>query len=438
MSSHAFADFLEQLQAEGQLVRHDAPVQKRVEASVKAEEIAPRSVLFTDVTGSRFPLVVGVYSSEGRVLAALDASSTEEVATRIDGIAAADKGISWLERLSGDSSTLSRKYQPRSVRTGPSQQIVQLGRDVDLSSLPIPTFHSDEEFPPLTSGRLFVRSPDGDRLHVGVHDFRVIDSNRLVANWPPSSQPARILAAYFRRGETMPVAIAYGGAPADLLTAMAPLPYGTSTLELCGYLRGTACELIQGRQVDLPVPADAELVIEGTITPGDCAEAGSGLDATGQLRRLQPGPVIHVQAMTHRSPPLFSAFVPGEKASIQRVLVKVFLPLLRAELPDLCELAFPAFGGDRIWAFASIDKTYSGQAKRFAHAFWGLTQMLPVRYLAVVDADVDVGCPEEVWKAVAAHAAPSPDIRMSDSIPDEFLYDQPPGRMAIDATRPLS
>lgn len=438
MSSHAFADFLEQLQAEGQLVRHDAPVQKRGEASAKAEEIAPRSVLFTDVAGSQFPLVLGVYSSEERVFAAFNASSAEEIAARIEEITAGEKGISWLERLSGDRSTLLRKYRPRSIRTGPSQQIVQLGSDVDLGSLPAPTFHSGEECPPLTSGRLIVRAPDSDRLHVGVYDFRVIDSNRLVACWPPSSEPARFLAGYSRRGETMPVAIAYGGAPADLLTAMAPLPHGTSTLELCGYLRGTACELIQGRQVVLPVPADAELIIEGTMTPGECAEAGSGLDAMGQLRCLQPGPVIHVQAVTHRSPPLFSAFVPGEKASIHRVLAKAFLPLLRAELPDLCELAFPAFGGDRVWAFASIDKTYSGQAKRFAHAFWGLSHMLPVRYLVVVDADVDVGCPKEVWRAVAAHAAPALDIRMSDSIPDQYICDQPPGRMAIDATRPLS
>ncbi len=439
MSSHGFADFLEQLQADGRLVRRGEPAGRRLDVAARTGELAPSSLLFTDVSDAISPLVLGIFSLPEATLSAFRASSFEEAAARMDGILARGKGGTWLERLGGDRSPTLRKYQPKTLRTGPAQQIVHLGRDVDLSGLPAPTFHADEEYPALTAGRLIAKGPDGGHLHVGRHDFRVIDSGRLVACWHPSSQPARMLAYYRRGGESMPVALAFGGEPIDLLAAMAPLPRRTDVLELTGYLRGSPCELIPGRRVDLPVPADAELIIEGTIDPSKpLVEAGSGLDAMGQMRPLRQGPVVRVEAVTHRPTPLFPSLLPTEKGPIHRALVKAFLPFLRQELPGLRDLEFPIFGGDRVWAFASIDKTYAGQGTQFANAFWGLPKMFPVRYLVIVDEEVDVGNSDEVWAAVSAHAAPNADTRLGDVPPNEFLYDQSPGRMVIDATRSLT
>ncbi|NQU37985.1 MAG: UbiD family decarboxylase, partial [Actinobacteria bacterium] len=433
MSSHGFADFLEQLQADGRLARREEPVGRQVEIGAEAGKVGPCALLYTDVTGALFPLILGVFSFPEGIVAAFRASSLEETAARMDELLARGKAGTWLERLGGDRSLTLQKYQPKTLRTGPSQQIVHLGRDVDLSGLPAPTFHGDEEYPALTAGRLITKGPDRSHLHVGRHDFRIIDSGRLVACWHPSSQPARLLAYYRRRGESMPVALAFGGEPIDLLTAMAPLPRRTDVFDLTGYLRGNPCELIPGRRVDLPVPADAELVIEGTIDPGEpFADAGSGLDAMGQLRALRHSPVVHVEAVTHRPTPLFPSLLPSEKGPIHRALVRAFLPFLRHELPGLSDLEFPAFGGDRVWAFASIDKTYAGQGGQFANTFWGLPKMLPVRYLVIVDEDVDVSNSDEVWAAVSAHAAPSTDARLGDVPPDEFLYDQSPGRMVLD------
>lgn len=439
MSTHAFADFLEQLQANGRLARRSEPVQRHLEAAAKAGEVAPHALLLTEVVGAVCPLILGMFSSPEAILAAFGAASLKESVARLDKILVGGTGESWLERLGGDRSSSLRKYQAKPLRTGPSQQIVHLGRDVDLCGLPTPTLHPDEVYPALTAGRLITRGPGGRHLHVGRHDLRIIDSNRLVACWRPSSQPARLLAQYGRRGESMPVAIAFGGEPVDLLTAMAPLPRRADVLELTGYLRGGPCELLPGRCVDLPVPADAELVIEGTIDASEPhIDAGSGLDAMGQLRRLRHGPIVHIEAVTHRPTPLFPALLPSEKCRLHGALVKAFLPFLRQELPGLSNLEFPAFGGDRVWAFASIDKTYAGQGGQFAHAFWGMPKMFPVRYLVLVDEDVDVDNSDEVWAAVAAHAAPATDVCIGDTPPDEFLHDQPPGRLVFDATRPFA
>jgi 4-hydroxy-3-polyprenylbenzoate decarboxylase len=438
MSSHGFADFLEQLQADGRLVRVDESVEQRLDIGVKAAEAVPSAALFTNVHEVPIPLILGIFSSPENVLAALQASSFGEAAARVGQLLAHANGETWLERLGGNRTSPLRKCQPKTLRSGPSQQIVHLGRDVDLSGLPVPVFHAEEKYPALTAGRLIGQGPSDDHLHVGRYDFRIIASDRLVACWRPSSAPARLLAHYRRRGESMPVAIAFGGEPVDLLAAMAPLPHGADVLELTGYLRGHPCELIPGRCAGLPVPADAELVIEGVIDPREpFVDPGSGLDAMGQLRRLRPGPVVRVEAVTHRPTPLIPALLPSEKGQIHRTLVRVFLPILRQELPALSDIEFPAFGGDGLWAFASIDKTYAGQTGQFTNAFWGLPKMLHVRYLVIVDDDVDVHNADEVWTAVAAHAAPATDVRLGDVPLDVFLHDPSPGRMAFDATRSL-
>ncbi|MHB8897432.1 MAG: UbiD family decarboxylase domain-containing protein [Thermoguttaceae bacterium] len=436
MSSHAFADFLEQLQTDRRLVRHGRVVERRGEIDALAQSAAPNAVLFPEVEQTSMPLVVGVFSAPANVLKAFGASSFGEAAGRILEILAQGSGETWLERLGVNRLSPLRKYQPRTVRTATAQQIVRLGRDVDLAGLPAPVF-SGEDLPSLNAGRLISRGPGDDRLHVGRYDFRVLGPNRLVACWRPSSVAARLLAHYRRRGETMPVAIAFGGQPLDLLLAMAPLPAGADVFELTGCLRGQPCEVVAGRHAGLPVPADAELVIEGFIDPAEPpADPGSGLDAMGLVGRLRPGPVLRVEAITHRPTPLFPWLLPGEKAEIQRALGRVFLPLLRPQLPGLCDLDFPAFGGDRVWALASIDQTYAGEAGQFAQAFWAAAEMLPVRYLVVVDADVDVHEADKVWAAVAAHAAPASDVHFAESPPDEFLRDPAPGRMVIDATGP--
>ena len=434
MSAHGFADFLEQLQAQGRLLRKDAPIPCH-EIRDRLAESEPIATLLPHVDDAQMPLILGAFSSIESILQALRTPNFEEATSRIGALTSDPKGGTWLERLGANRASPAQRFQPKGVRTGPSQQIIRLGRDVNLRDLPIPLFFADERYPALTAGRLLAKRPGDDRLHVGRYDLRVIDFNRLVACWAPSSNPARLLAEYRRRGEKMPVAIAFGGEPVDLLAAMAPLAPSVDVLEWTGGLRGTPCELVAGRSVGFPVPADAELVIEGTIDPSESfVDPGSGLDEMGQPRPLRPGPVVQVEAVTHRPTPLFPALLPEEKSLIHRALGRIFLPWLRQELPGLVDLDFPDFGGDRVWAFASIDPTYSGQACQFAHAFWGLNSMLPVRYLTIVDDCVDVHNPKEVWQAVATHAVPVSDVRLADVPPDAFLRDPLPGRMVLDAT----
>lgn len=438
MSSHNFADFLEQLQADGQLIRISDEVRAEIDAARRAAESATQALLLSRVADRDFPLAVHLFASPQRICRALRSASLDEPAARLAQGLEGTEG-SWLDRLAGERSGGWKKSQPRMVRGGPCQQIVRVGSDVDLACLPAPTVLVEGELGAITAGRLFTRPAGEDRLHVGRYDVRVTGRAELAACWAPYQEPARLLAEYRRRGQPMPVAIALGGDPLDLLAASGPLSPATDVLALTGYLKGSACELVAARRIDLPVPADAEMILEGLIDPdGPAVDAGWTVDPMGQPRRLRPAPAIRIEALTHRVTPVFPAILPGlETWNVDRCLAQVFLPLLRCRLPGLVDLELPAFGGGRLWALASIDKTYPGQARQFAKAFWSLPQMVAARFLVVVDHQVDVHNPDDVWAAVSRHTSPPDGVEFAESPPEAFLTEPSPGRMLLDATAPL-
>ena len=361
---------------------------------------APQAALFTDVSDSHIPSDSTAFSP--RPTESLPPSGLEprrDCRSNRGNGRPAKKGSPGSNVLAESAPSPLRKHQPKTLRTGPSQQIVHLGRDVNWAGCPHRPFHADEEYPAFTAGRLITRGPDGGHLHVGRHDFRI---TRLPATRGllASLQPAGPTPGHYRRrGEAMPVAIAFGGEPCRSAHGHGPLPRRIDVLELAGYLRGAPCEMVPGRRVDLPVPADAELIIEGTIAPDEPTRDGRdrpGRHGTATSAAARPRRPCRSR---HPSP---HALVPvpvarARKAAIHRTLVEGVSALSPPELPGPVRLEFPAFGGDRLWAFASIDKTYAGQGGQFANAFWGLPKMLPVRYLVLVDEDVDVGNTDEVW-----------------------------------------
>ncbi|MGI6417713.1 MAG: UbiD family decarboxylase domain-containing protein [Thermoguttaceae bacterium] len=438
MSSHNFADFLEQLQASGQLDRITDTVRAELEAARRAAE-SPQALLLGEVADRDFPLAVHLFATPERVCRAFRAAALDEPAGRLAQALEGGEPGSWLDRLAGDRPASFKKAHPRMVRSGPCQQIVRLGGDVDLARLPAPTLLVEGESAWISAARLVTRPPGEDRLHVGRYDFRVTGRAELAACWAPYQEPARILAEYRRRGQPMPVAIVLGGDPLDLLVASGPLDAAADVFSLAGYLKGSPCELVAARRIDLPVPADAEMVLEGSIDPNrPVIEAGWAVDAMGQPRPLRPAPAVRVEALTHRVTPVFPAILPGMEArTINRSLAQVFLPLLRRQLTGLVDLELPTFGAGQIWALASIDKTYPGQARQFAKAFWSLPQMVPARFLVVVDHQVDVHQAEEVWTAVSRHTSPAAGIELAEAPPEAFLAEPSPGRMLFDATARL-
>ena len=370
--------------------------------------------------------------------------SLEEVSLRIAELVQPAEPEGWFEKITGAPTQAAlRKLPARTVKTGVCQQVVRLGRDVDLGELPALQSRPLEPGRVITAGQVFTADAASAGCCVGRYDLRVLDRNRLAACWSAHDDPARLMIGHAERKQAMPLAVSLGGDPAGLLAAMAPLPPAADVSALAGFLRQKPCDLVRCRTTELHVPADAEMVLEGYVDPAEEPVDAGPLAASGGTYRLsRPAAVMHVTALTHRANPVFPAMVPGGGADeicvVHRALQQVFLPLVRQAIPELVDYDLPAFGAARRWAFVSIRKTYAGQARKVAHALWGLRQMMFTKLLVIVDEEVPVDDYRQVLSTVSSHVDPGRDVFVHQGPPDPLdpagSSDPLSHRIALDAT----
>lgn len=446
MPNRSLADFLEELGQAGELIRVEAEVDPRLEIA----EITRRAgradgpvLLFGSPKGCDVPLVTNLLGSRARIERALGASLAE-LAERLSLAVAPAEPESWLERLkTAPHESAIRRFLPRSVKTGPCQQVIRLGADVDLRRLPALQSGSAEPGPTITAGQLWMLEPHGPRTVIGRYDLSVLDDLRLAPFLSPYDEPARLL-----RGarEPVPVAVVLGGDPIGLLAAAAPLPPGFDAAALAGLLGGRPVELVRCRSVALEVPAEADIVIEGYLESSEpWVEVGPLATAAGHYAPARQAPVIRVTAITHRANPVFPAIVPGpppnEACQMASALRRILLPLVRLSIPELVAYDLPMFGGVRHWAVVAIRKSYAGQARKAAQAVWGYDPLAFSRLLVIVDEGVDVADPLAVLRAISDHMDPGRDVILADGPADPWTAnpatDALSTRMAIDATRKL-
>lgn len=404
-------------------------------------------MLFGAVAGHEMPLLTNLLGSETRICRALGVASLDEMAGRIAALANPTQPEGWFEKLKTAPHVAAlSELPPRRVKTAACQQVVRLGGDVDLGALPIVQSAPDEAGRTITAAALFAADPDTHGQSAGRYDLQLQAPDRLVGCWADHDEPARLLAEYRRRGEKMPLAAVLGGDPAVLLAACSAVSEHVDRCALAGLLREKPLDVVSCRSVDLEVPADAEIVIEGYVDPAEpAAEAGPLCASSGYYRSRRPAPVMHVTAITHRANPVYPAVIPGrpphESYQIERALSRVFLPLVKLAIPELIDYELPMFGAGRHWASVSIRKTYAGQARRVVHAAWGLRQLVLAKWLVVVDEDVDVHDHRQVLAAIANHVHPDRDVFTQQGPPDPTDLTTPQGalgqKLAIDATAKL-
>ena len=453
MAYRCLADFLEELGHAGELAR----VAVEVDPDLEIAEIARKSatnggaaLLFGATKGYDMPLVANLLASDERICRVVGARSLRGIAERIAVVADPAEPEGWFDKLkTSPGAAALGSLPPRGVRSGPCQQVVQLGGDVDLGALPVVRSAPREAGPTITAGVLLSADPDSHRPIAGRYDLQVLGADRLAACWADVDEPARLAAEYGRHGEKMPVAVVLGGDPAILLAAAAPVPAAADRWALAGLLREKALDVVTGRTVDLQVPAEAEIILEGYIDPAEpLVQAGPTCGPAGHYTLPRPVPVIHLTAMTHRANPIFPALLPGvtllpgapphEACVIDRALSRIFLPLVKLAMPELVDYDLPTFGAGRHWATLSIRKTHAGQARSVAHAARGMRQFMFAKFLVIVDEEVDVHDPRQVLSAIATNVNPGRDAFTEQGPPDPLdvsgLLDGLAHGMTIDAT----
>lgn len=241
----------------------------------------------------------------------------------------------------------------------------------------------------------------------------------------------------------MDVAVAIGSDPATIFSAVLPVPPDVDEMLVAGFLRGEPVEMVRCETCDLEVPANAEIVLEGYVDIGELREEGPFGDHTGFYSLADLYPVFHVRCITRRKRPIYATTVVGpppmEDYYMGKAIERIFLPLLRLQIPEIRDISMPAEGVFHNLMLVSIRKSYPGQARKVMHAIWGMGQAMFTKCIVVVDEDVDVqNYREVVWKALN-NIDPERDIEFVhgpvDSLDHASRLPNYGSKMGIDATR---
>jgi 4-hydroxy-3-polyprenylbenzoate decarboxylase len=214
----------------------------------------------------------------------------------------------------------------------------------------------------------------------------------------------------------MPLAIALGGESVLPYAATAPLPPGVDELLFAGFLQGRAIELVPCRTIDMQVPANAEIVIEGYVDPSERLLEGPFGDHTGFYSMADWYPAFRVTAITMRQRPIYPTTIVGrapmEDYFMGKATERLFLPLLRMLIPDIIDYSLPISGVFHNCAFVKIRKEYPHQARRVMHAIWGAGQMAFTKFIVVVDEHVNVHDEQDVLFHLFANCDPKRDAEI--------------------------
>jgi 4-hydroxy-3-polyprenylbenzoate decarboxylase len=439
--------FLDVLERDGDLLR----IRERVSPRLEISEIADRAVkaggpalLFENVEGSAFPLAINAFASRRRMLKALELAGWDEWDARLEFFLDPKPPEGILEKLKAiPKVTELAAVFPKTVRGGPCQEVVATGDAVDLGQLPVLTCWPQDAGPFITMPLVITKDSVSGKTNVGMYRMQVYDRRTTGMHWQKHKDGAGQARGYAREGRRMEVAVAIGCDPATVFSAVAPLPPGLSEFLFAGFLRGEAVPLTAGQTVELLVPAEAEIVLEGYVDPRELRREGPFGDHTGFYSLDDDFPVFHVTAITRRDRPIYLTTIVGrppmEDGFMGEAVERLFLPLVKKTIPEIVDMHLPVEGIFHNLMIVAIDKRYPGHARKTMHAIWGTGQMMFTKTIVVVDREVDVrGGKDLLWKVLTA-IDPERDVELTRGPVDELDFaSRLPcygSKMGIDATR---
>lgn len=348
----------------------------------------------------------------------------------------------WQQR---DLLRTALNLRTRKVERPACQEQVATGDDIDLGALPVQWCWPGEPAPLITWPLVITRAPnDAGDINVGIYRMQVLGRDRAILRWLPSRGGARHFRMWRDLGRDMPVAVAIGADPATILAAVMPLPDGMSELGFAGLLRRRRTEVAQAITVPLPVPATAEVIIEGFASIQETAEEGPFGDHTGYYNSVEHFPVMRVTAITSRRDPIYlSTYTgrpPDEPSRLGEAMTHLFVPLARKQFPEIRDLHFPPEACSYRAAVISFDKRYPGHARRVMMGLWSmLAQFSMTKLIIAVDPDIDVrNWSDVMWALATRFDAPRDLVVIADAPIDylDFASARPGlgGKLGLDAT----
>ncbi len=443
--------FLRLLEDRGQLRRIRAEVDPELEITEIADRmlsVGGPALLFENVRGSDWPVAVNLLGTVERVTWAMNMQQPQELEDlgRRLGMLQQPKPPKKVGQAVEFGKLLFSLLRAKPDRElfPPCQQVVLKDVQVDLTRIPMIRPWSGDAGRIITLGLVITKDPETKTPNVGVYRLQLQSNNTMTVHWLSVRGGARHLRKAAERGQKLEVAIAIGVDPLILMAAATPIPVDLSEWLFAGLYGGTGVHLAKCRTVDLEVPADSEIVLEGTITPGEVLPDGPFGDHMGYYGGVEDSPLVRFHCVTHRRDPIylttFSGRPPKEDAMMAIALNRIYTPILRQQVPEICDFFLPMEALSYKAAVISIDKAYPGQARRAAMAFWSaLPQFTYTKFVIVVDKEINIRDPRQVVWALSSKVDPSRDCFILPETPFDSLDFASQriglgGRMAVDAT----
>ena len=446
MAYDSLTAFVKALERAGELKRIKTTVSPDLEIAEITDRVSKAegpALLFENVEGSDMPLLINTYGSYQRMAMALGVEDLEQIASEIEGMIKLDAPESLLDKVK-ILRMLSQlaNFPPKTVKKGACQEVVLTGEDASLDVLPLIKCWPLDADRYITLPQVFTHSLKTGQRNVGTYRLQKINPHALAMHWQIHHDGAAHHREYRQASQQMPVAIALGGDPIMSYIGTAPLPSGIDELLFAGFLRKANVEMVPAKTIDMLVPADADIVIEGYIEPDETCIEGPFGDHTGFYSLADEYPLMHITAITHRKNPIYQTIIVGkppmEDCYMGKATERIFMPLIKTQLPELVDMNLPLFGVFHNFALISIDKRYPFQAKKMMHSFWGLGQLMFSKIIIVVDKDVDVQNVEEVLFYVGSNVDPKRDVTIVEGPVDVLDHASPlmgaGSKMGIDAT----
>jgi 4-hydroxy-3-polyprenylbenzoate decarboxylase len=467
---------LKRVRVEADPVLEVTEIADRVSKSKGARPGGP-ALLFENLTGHPgSKLLINQFGSERRMQMALGVSSLDEVAGRIRELLNMKSPEGFLEKLKMLPTLADMgKFFPRTVPTGPCKEVIKKD-GFSLLDFPILKCWPQDGGRFITLPCVITRDPRTGKRNVGMYRMQIYDERTTGMHWQQQKVAAEhyrerlrmgaagesdagakssavdimarsaggsVLAEGTRPAGKMEVAVAIGTDPALTFSAIVPAPPEVEEFIIAGFLRQQPVELVKCETVDLEVPANAEIILEGYVQLDELRPEGPFGDHTGFYTLEDEYPVFHVTCVTHRKDPIYATTIVGkppmEDAWMGKAVERIFLPLMKLTLPEIVDVNLPVEGIFHNLMIVSIRKSYPGHARKVMHGIWSLGQAMFTKCIVVVDEDVNVQHIGDVTLKALNHIDPERDIQFTmgpiDSLDHASRLPNYGSKMGIDATR---
>ncbi len=441
-------EFVAALEQAGELRRVSCEVNPALEMTEIVRRLQEAgggpALLFERPKGQQIPVLMNAFGTERRMAMALGVESCDEIAQRIQALLEFEPPATLADKL-GALPRLAElaSWAPKRVSKAPCQEVVE--ENPSFASLPIIKCWPEDGGPFITLPVVITHSPRTGSRNVGMYRMQIYDEHTAGMHWHVHKHGAEHFRELPLGQRRLPAAVCLGGDPATIYASTAPLPYAFDELLFAGFIRKQAVELVKCKTLDLEVPAQAEIVLEGYVDAEDMRMEGPFGDHTGFYSPPALYPTFHLTCLTRRAKPIYPAVVVGqppmEDGPIGKATERIFLPLIRMQVPEVVDLNLPVFGIFNNLAIVSIRKSYPGQARKVAHALWGMGQMMLTKIIVVVDEEVEVHDLEEVGWWATTNIDPQRDVFFVEGPVDSLDHASPEqdfgSKMGVDATRKL-